>query len=368
MLNPELKKELESQQYILVGNHSAVKTCSWTRKMIKSEGSCYKHKFYGIRSNQCLQMTSSLTCANNCIICWRSSKTPVSKEWTFDIDNPELIFENSIKAQYKLLTGLKGYEKTNQDYYEESKDIKHVALSLIGESILYPKINELNEIFNENNISTFLVTNAQYPEHIKKLKPVTQLYLSLDAPNKELLKQIDKPIFEDYWERLNKSLKYLKAKKQRTCIRLTIIKGINDKYFEDYSKLILKGNPDFIEIKAYMFLGSSRQRLKEENMPYHEDIVAFSKELIKHLKDYEIVSEHIPSRVIMLAKKKFKKKGKWFTWIDFDKFFKLLNLKKSFSTDDYLKETPETGLSGKGTNSYVRKSKGLAPFTNPLKK
>ena len=334
--------------------------------MIKNEGSCYKHKFYGIKSNQCLQMTSSLSCANNCIICWRSSKTPVSKEWNFNTDEPRLIFEHAKKAQYKLLTGLKGYEKTNQNYYEESKEIKHAALSLIGESILYPKINELIGIFNKNNVSTFLVTNTQYPEAIKNLAIVTQLYLSVDAPNKKLLKEIDKPIFQDYWERLNKSLEYLKNKNQRTCIRLTIIKGINDIEYKNYSRLIMKAFPDFIEIKAYMFLGESRQRLKESNMPFHEDIVSFSKELIKFLPDYEIVSEHIPSRVVMLAKKKFFKNGKWFTWIDFEKYNNLVNSKKPFNkslqgkekyftADDYLKETPETGISGKGTSSYVRK-------------
>ena len=55
---------------------------------------------------------------------------------------------------------------------------------------------------------------------------VTQLYLSIDAPTKKLLKEIDNPLFEDYWERMNKSLEYLSKKRERTAIRLTAIKDL----------------------------------------------------------------------------------------------------------------------------------------------
>jgi len=139
-------------------------------------------------------------------------------------------------------------------------------------------------------------------------------------------------------------------KKGRTCIRLTIIKGINDNHLKEYAALLEKGDPDFIEVKAYMHIGESRERLKRENMPIHEEIVAFSKELVKELPEYDIVSEHIPSRVILLAKKKFKKQGKWHTWINFKKFHENNNLK----TEDFLLPTPQTGLSGKGTKDLIR--------------
>ena len=227
--------------------------------------------------------------------------------------------------------------------------MKHVALSLTGEPIIYPKMNKAIEIFNKKGISTFLVTNAQYPEQIRDLNTITQFYISVDAPTKDLLKHIDVPLFKDYWERMNKSLEYMAEKKQRTCIRLTMIKEMNMLHPKEYANLIIKGDPDFIEIKAYMFVGASRQRLDKKNMPYHEDIVEFSKELIEYLPEYEIVSEHISSRVIMMAKKKFKKNGKWHTWIDFPKYHKLVNSNKEFTADDYLKPTPLTGLSGKGT-------------------
>lgn len=359
MLTDDAKKDLEHQQYRLVGNHSAVKICHWTKAMLRYEGECYKHKFYGIMSHQCLQMTTSLSCANRCIFCWRGYKAPVSKEWTGSVDDPKRILDDSIKAHVKLLAGFGGFAKLDKKRYLESKTPKHVALSLTGEPINYPKINLLIDECNKRGISTFLVTNAQYPNEIRKLAPVTQLYLSVDAPSKEILKKVDAPLFKDYWERLIESLKITAKKKQRKAIRLTIIKGINDIEEENYAKLIMLADADFVEVKAYMWVGESRIRLKESNMPLHEEIVAFSRRLAKFLDDYEIVSEHITSRVVLLAKKSFRKKGKWKTWIDFEKWFKLANSDKKpdeIRTSAYLKETPKEnlGISGKGTKDRYK--------------
>jgi len=336
MLTKEAKAELEKQQYRVIGSHSAVKICGWTKNSLRGKGVCYKQKFYGIKSHQCMQMTTSLSCANRCTFCWRGYKAPVSKKWKWKIDEPEFILDGSIKEQKKLLSGFKGFKDVKMNLWNESNEVKHAALSLNGEPIIYPKINELIELMNKNGISTFLVTNAQYPEQIKKLKPITQLYISLDAPNKKLLKKVDLPLFSDYWERLNKSLKAMKKKKERTAIRLTLIKGINDAEEKNYAELIKKAEPDFIEVKAYMFVGESRKRLEEKNMPSHKEVKDFTIKLKKFLPEYEIASEHKPSRVVLLAKKSFKKKGKWFTWIDFKKWNKLVQGKKKFNSKDYL--------------------------------
>ena len=192
------------------------------------------------------------------------------------------------------------------------------------------------------------------------MKEITQLYLSLDAPNKELLKKIDVPLFKNYWERLMQSLEYTAKKKSRTCIRITAIKNVNMIEPENYAKLIQKANADFVEVKAYMFLGASRRRLKEGNMPLHEEVVGWSKKIAEHLPEYEIVAEHIPSRVVMLARKKFRKGGKWHTWINFQKFIELVNNGKEFASTDFARKTPQTGISGKGTE-WLRelRNKGL---------
>ena len=345
MLTQSARQELERQQYRIIGSHSAVKVCNWTKSMIRSQGGCYKLKFYGIMSNQCMQMTTSMSCANRCTFCWRGYKAPVSKEWNWSVDDPKMILEESKKAHHDLLVGFKGNKKLkSKGSYEGSKTIKHVALSLTGEPIMYPRINELIRGFNREGISTFLVTNAQYPECIKDLKPVTQLYVSVDAYSKDSLKEIDKPLFEDYWERLLQSLDYLKEKKQRTCIRLTMVKNVNTEDMKDYRELMERGSPDFIEVKGYVWVGASRKRLKEENMPEHEEVVVWAKELESVLPEYEIVTEHVPSRVVLLAKKKFKVKGKWHTWIDFKKYKTLALKGDDFTSMDYVVKTPEKML------------------------
>jgi len=321
-LTPSDIERFEKQHYRVIGNHSAVKICGWTKDMIKKKGSCYKHKFYGIQSHRCLQMTTSISCANRCTFCWRDYKAPVSKDWQWEIDDPTEIIEGSIKAQKKLIEGFKGNPDASSELVKQSFEPKHVALSLTGEPITYPRFNELCMEFHKREISTFVVTNGQYPEAIENLDMVTQLYISVDAPNKEALKAVDKPLFSDYYERLKKSLIAMSKKPFRKAIRLTLIKDQNMIDLEGYKDLLLLGNPDFIEVKAYMWVGASRERLSRDHMPSMHEVRTFAIELAKLLPDYEIANEQEESWVVLLAKKTYNKK----TWIDYNKFFKDLKL------------------------------------------
>lgn len=56
MLNPSLRKSLTKQGYKLVGSHSGVKICRWTKAMLRGRGGCYKHSFYGIASHRCMEV------------------------------------------------------------------------------------------------------------------------------------------------------------------------------------------------------------------------------------------------------------------------------------------------------------------------
>ena len=80
-------------------------------------------------------------------------------------------------------------------------DPRHCALSLVGEPIMYPEIDKFVGLLHQRRISTFLVTNAQFPDAIKNLPAITQLYVSVDAATPETLKAIDRPLFGDYWVR-----------------------------------------------------------------------------------------------------------------------------------------------------------------------
>ena len=103
MIPEEIRKAMVRQHYKIVGNHSAVKICSWLKKSIRNEGVCYKQKFYGIQSHRCLQMTPWTQCPNRCVFCWRIiEKIPVKID---QIDDPKDIIRGCIEEQRKLLTG-----------------------------------------------------------------------------------------------------------------------------------------------------------------------------------------------------------------------------------------------------------------------
>ena len=84
----------------------------------------------------------------------------------------------------------------------------------------------------------------------RNLRPVTQLYVSVDASTKESLKKIDRPLFKDFWPRFLDSLEALGQKGQRTVYRLTLVKSWNTDEIKNYADLVSKGKPDFIEIKV----------------------------------------------------------------------------------------------------------------------
>jgi len=294
-----LRKELEHQHYKVVGNHSAVKLCFWLRKSMRDSGVCYKQKFYGIQSHRCMQMTPWLLCGNCCLYCWRViEKTKIKIDET---DNPEEIIEGCIRGQRQLISGFKGFSGVNLKKWKEAQNPNNAAISLIGEPTLYPKLSELIEEFHKRGFSTFLVTNGQFPEALERLTEPTNLYISLDAPDKETYKKIDLPSLPDFWERLNKSLEFMSSFSCRKVIRLTLVKGRNMNSPEKYAKLIEKSGADFVEAKGYVHVGESQKRLPRDTMPTHEEVKAFAESVSKH-SGYRYKDEQKESRVVLLSK------------------------------------------------------------------
>jgi len=290
---PKTLKDLKGYQ--MVGNHSAVKTCLWLKKSLKDEGFCYKQKFYGISSHRCLQMTPALKCNLGCIHCWRPlDLLPEIKEW----DEPKFIVEESIKAQRRLLSGFFGTKGVNMEKLREAQEPNQVAISLIGEPTLYPRIDELVEEFNKRGMTTFLVTNGTNPRAVEIADPY-QLYISLTAYDEESHKSLNRPK-GNLWDKTNESLKIISEKDGRTVLRLTLMKGLNMKP-EKFAPLIEKASPKFVEAKAYMHLGHSRFRLERDAMPSHEEIRKFAESLEK-ISDYRISDESPISRVVLLER------------------------------------------------------------------
>ncbi|MBT4541036.1 4-demethylwyosine synthase TYW1 [Candidatus Woesearchaeota archaeon] len=311
-----VREQLEKQQYGLVGKHSSCKICTYTKRSIKNEDVCYKEQFYGIRCHLCCQMTPIMVCNNRCVICWRDTSAHTSIKIDGEVDDPKLIIDGCIKAQKKLLSGLGGYDGTNMDKLKEAALPKHFAISLTGEPTLYPKLGELIKEIHGTGATSFLVTNGLQPEVLERLEKEealpTQLYVSVDAPNEELFKKIDNPLLKDGWQRLQKTLSLLPRwrEKARTSLRFTIIKGMNDILPEQWAEIIKLAQPLFVEVKSYMAVGYSRERLGMDYMPRHHEVVEFSKKICEFSGDdeksrYKIIDEKEGSRVVLLMKEDF---------------------------------------------------------------
>ncbi|TRY70356.1 hypothetical protein TCAL_09417 [Tigriopus californicus] len=353
MITPSLRKSLTKQGYKLIGSHSGVKICRWTKAMLRGRGGCYKHTFYGIASHQCMETTPSLACANKCVFCWRHHSNPVGTEWRWQMDPPDMILDGALANHYKMIKQMKGVPGVLPEKLEEGMNVQHCALSLVGEPIMYPEINRFVELLHEKSISSFLVTNAQFPEAIRDISPVTQLYVSIDASTKDSLKKIDRPLFRDFWERFMDSLQELSRKGQRTVYRLTLVKGWNAEEMDNYAKLVDMAKPDFIEVKGVTYCGTSKaSTLTMDNVPWHEEVLHFVRQLTSRLPDYEISCEHEHSNCVLVSHKKFLVNGKWHTWIDYPKFhqlvreFKQTNGAQTFSALDYMEPTPDWAVFG----------------------
>lgn len=359
MITPALREALTKQGYQLIGSHSGVKLCRWTKSMLRGRGGCYKHTFYGIESHRCMETTPSLACANKCVFCWRHHTNPVGTEWRWKMDQPEVILKEAIENHQNMIKQFKGVPGIKEERFKEGMTVKHCALSLVGEPIMYPEINRFLKLLHECKISSFLVTNAQFPAEIRNLKPVTQLYVSVDASTKDSLKKIDRPLFKDFWQRFLDSLKALAAKQQRTVYRLTLVKAWNVDELQAYAELVSLGHPDFIEVKGVTYCGeSSASSLTMANVPWHEEVVRFVRELVDLIPDYEIACEHEHSNCLLIAHKKFKIEREWWTWIDYNRFQELIQEyedsggSKTFSAEDYMAKTPHWALFGANERGF----------------
>jgi len=312
-----------------------------------------------------------LACANKCVFCWRHHTNPVAKEWKWKIDDPEFLVKGAIENHHLLIKSLRGIPGVQPENFLEAQTIKHCALSLVGEPIMYPHINKFVELLHEKHISTFMVTNAQFPDQLEALVPVTQLYLSIDAGTKDSLKAVDRPLFPDFWDRFLGCIDRLKHKGQRTVFRLTLVKEHNMEEILNYAELVLRGVPDLIEVKGVTFCGDSpTSNLTIKNTPRHLEVVEFCKDLCAAANKlvnpeeafYELSCEHEHSLCVLMAnKKKFYQNGAWHTWIDYDKFHELVKIGKPFTSVDYMALTPPWALFGS-------KEQGFAPEQERFKR
>lgn len=314
----KVKNILKKQHYEIVGEHSAVQICRWTKKSMRDEGVCYKEKFYGIKSHLCCQMTPAVMwCPNKCLHCWRAVELTLGSELSGKIDSPKEIIDGCIKAQRKLLEGFnidekskkKQLSKANIKKYKESLEPMQFAISLSGEPTTYEKIGELIQELRNRKKTSFLVTNGLYPKKIKELidkkQLPTQLYISVNSPNEDMWKKFHRSTKKDGWERLIQSLKLMSKIKKRTIFRMNLIRDLNmeDKHISQYAKLIELAKPKFVEVKGFMSVGYARERLGYERMPTNSEMKNFCEKLAKET-GLKILDSHEFSRAFVLGKNK----------------------------------------------------------------
>jgi len=311
-----LTQLLKKQKYHLIGDHSAVKRCKWYKDSIIDKGECYKAKFYGIKAHQCMQSTCALQfCTQNCKFCWRVMSDELGEEFNqkptqkYKWDSPELILDGIIKEYKTFAIGYKGNAKANQYKVKEAMEPKLLTLSLSGEPTIYPQIGELIKLANHKDIITFLVSNGTLPNTLKNMVELpTQMYISFDAPNKEVYKKTCKPINDNLWDKYLETLDWIKSVKgkTRTVLRMTVVRDLNFCCEEEYAELIKRAQPDYVEVKSFVFVGGARhpnRELKLEDMLKMDEIIEFTNKL-SELTGYIFTDKHMPSRVTLLCRDK----------------------------------------------------------------
>src|SRR3989440_4442554 len=294
---------LERQGYRIVGEHSGVKLCHWTKASLTKGIGCYKQTFYGIESHRCLQMTPTVDACNlACQFCWRT------QEWGSDslplADEPGLIVEESIRAQRELLSGFKGNPNVPREKFLEAWHPTNVAISLTGEPTLYRRLGEMIDEFKRRNMSTFLVTNGTTPAALRRMhsegRLPTQLYVTVAAPNEEIYRRLMVPKSGNEWRKLKETLALLPSLPTRTVIRHTLVEGWNLGWEDEYAELDRIGKPMFIECKGYSFVGESRLRLEAGDVPGPRSVHALPEHL-PHPVGHQIPAEREESPVVLLT-------------------------------------------------------------------
>jgi tRNA wybutosine-synthesizing protein 1 len=307
---PALRQKLARQGYDILGERGAFKACQWQKKSLLFGDVCYKQRFYGIESHRCIQITPLVDkCNQECQFCWRVTPSDIGESWDqTHVSEPEVLppkqlLDAAIMANLRSLGGFNPeiVGGVSEEKYRQAREPRHVAISLAGEPTLYPAISGLIHEINRRRMTSFLVTNGTRPEVLNTMSLPTQLYVTLAAPDEETYRALCRPKNPDGWMQINETQELLPSLKCRRVNRLTMVAGRNMHDVRSYAKLILKGTPDYVEVKGYMFLGASRHRLGMDNMPSHRDIRAFAEKL-SSITGYHIMDEQVESRVVLLSR------------------------------------------------------------------
>lgn len=84
---------------------------------------------------------------------------------------------------------------------------------------------------------------------------------------------------------------------------MTMIRGYNDRaadFAGEFAEMMADGNPHFIEIKSYMHIGMSTQRLEQEHMLEMHEVRYFANSLCEKMLSFRVMDESEISRIVVL--------------------------------------------------------------------
>ena len=193
----------------------------------------------------------------------------------------------------------------------EAMNPNHAAISLDGEVMLFPLMSDFVKEFKKRNMTTFIVTNGTLPEKIKNLSVYpSQLYITLPAPNEGVYKKVCRPMIKNGWGNIMNSMNLIESLACRTVVRLTAVKGlnINDRYIDEYIKIVEKANPNFFEIKGFTLQAKAlliKNRLKSDKtlqyfFPEYEYLEQIALK-IEEKGNFPLIYKNKPSRDFLFA-------------------------------------------------------------------
>jgi len=92
----------------------------------------------------------------------------------------------------------------------------------------------------------------------------------------------------------------------RTVLRITLIRDYNDneEMIPAFASLLLQSNAHFVEIKSYMHIGRSTNRLEHSDMLEMDEIRSFANKLTQENNTFTVMDESEISRIVILQNKK----------------------------------------------------------------
>jgi tRNA wybutosine-synthesizing protein 1 len=81
-----------------------------------------------------------------------------------------------------------------------------------------------------------------------------------------------------------------------------MIRGYNEdiNFVNDFARIVSQANPHFVEIKSYMHIGMSTQRLERNNMLEMNEVETIADYLVKKLPGFIIMDKSKISRIVVL--------------------------------------------------------------------